>query len=154
MSRTRRILGGATIGYVHQAVIILAGLWLTPFLLHRIGQHEYGLWLVAGQLLGYLMLLDLGVLAILPREVAFASGQSAGGDAGDHIATLIAQVRRIVRWQLPALAVACALVWWFLPSEWVTLRWPLVPVFVAFIALYPLRILSQALQGFQDLSFL
>jgi len=48
VSRTRRILGGATVGYLHQAVIILVGLWLTPFLLHRIGQHEYGLWLVAG----------------------------------------------------------------------------------------------------------
>ena len=74
MSRTRRILGGTTISYVHQAVVILVGLWLTPFLLHRVGQHEYGLWLVAGQLLGYLALLDLGVIAILPREVAFASG--------------------------------------------------------------------------------
>ena len=154
MSRTRRILGGATIGYVHQAVIIVVGLWLTPFLLSRIGQHEYGLWLVAGQLLGYLMLLDLGVLAILPREVAFASGQQSADGGADQIANLIAQVRRLVRLQLPALIVACTLVWWFLPSEWTSLRWPLIPVFVAFIALYPLRIASQALQGFQDLSFL
>jgi O-antigen/teichoic acid export membrane protein len=154
VSRTKRILGGATVGYAHQAAVILLGLWLTPFLLHRVGQREYGLWLVAGQLLGYLVLLDLGVLAILPREVAHASGQSGIEGAGDRIAALIAQVRRIVRWQLPGLAVACALVWWFLPAQWVALKWPLLPVFVAFLALYPLRVLSAALQGVQDLAFL
>jgi len=154
VSRTRRILGGATVGYAHQAAVILLGLWLTPFLLHRVGQREYGLWLVAGQLLGYLVLLDLGVLAILPREVAHASGQSGIEGAGDRIAGLIAQVRKIVRWQLPGLAVACALMWWFLPAQWVALKWPLLPVFVAFLALYPLRVLSAALQGVQDLSFL
>ena len=48
MSRTRRILDSSTVGYVHQAVVILVGLWLTPFLLHKVGQREYGLWLVAG----------------------------------------------------------------------------------------------------------
>src|SRR5713101_6058139 len=103
MSRTRRILGGASLGYLHQAAIILLGLWLTPFLLRRVGQHEYGLWLVAGQLLGYLALLDLGVLAILPREVAFLSGQSDKDGANDQIAGLLARVRTIVRWQLPSL---------------------------------------------------
>jgi len=67
------MLGGTGIAYGHQAAIVLVGIWLTPFLLHRLGQHHLGLWLVAGQLLGYLALLDLGVIAILPREVAFAS---------------------------------------------------------------------------------
>jgi len=154
MSRTRRILGGTTISYVHQAAVILVGLWLTPFLLRRVGQHEYGLWLVVGQLLGYLALLDLGVIAILPREVAFASGLPDAQAANEQIASLVAQVRRIVRWQLPALAIACAVVWWFLPAEWASLRWPLALVFVAFIALYPLRIVSAVLQGAQDLPFL
>ena len=88
MSRTRRILGGTTFGYLHQAAIVLVGLWLTPFLLRQVGQHEYGLWLVVGQLLGYLTLLDLGVLAILPREVAFASGRAnATGVSGRPSAT-------------------------------------------------------------------
>jgi len=52
MSRTRRIIDGAGLGYVHQAAVVVVGLWLTPFLLRRIGQHDLGLWLVAGQLLG------------------------------------------------------------------------------------------------------
>lgn len=155
MSRTTRFLGGAGIGYFHQIAIILIGLWLTPFLLHRVGQHEYGLWLVAGQLLGYLALLDLGVLAILPREVAALSGQTDKAKAGDDIAALLARVGWIMRrWQLPGLSVACALVWWFLPADWAGLRTPLVPIFIAFIVLYPLRILLAALQGVQEMPFL
>jgi O-antigen/teichoic acid export membrane protein len=154
MSRTRRIFGGTSFGSVHQAAVTITGLWLTPFLLHRVGQHQYGLWLVAGQLLAYLTLLDLGVIGILPREVAFASGQPGLGNANERIAGLIAQVRQIVRWQLPVLSVACGLVWWFLPAEWSLMRWPLALVFVAFIALYPLRILTAALQGVQELPFL
>ncbi len=154
MSRTQRILGGTSVAYLHQAVIILVGLWLTPFLLRRVGQHELGLWMVAGQLLGYLTLLDLGVLAILPREVAFATGRSEGGDVQAHIGALVVQVRRIVRWQLPILALACLFVWWFLPLEWTSLRRPLLLVFAAFLVLYPLRIVSAVLQGAQDLVFL
>ena len=155
MSRTRRILGGASIGYLHQAAVIVLGIWLTPFLLRRVGQHEYGLWLVAGQLLGYLALLDLGVLAILPREVAALSGQADKARARVAIADLLARIRGIVRtWQLPGLSVACALIWWFLPSDWSDLSRPLIPVFVAFVALYPLRILLAALQGVQEMTFL
>ena len=155
MSRTTRVLGGAGVGYLHQIAIILLGLWLTPFLLRRVGQHEYGLWLVAGQLLGYLALLDLGVLAILPREVAALSGQADKAKAGADIAALLARVGALMRrWQLPGLSVACALVWWFLPRDWSDLSAPLIPVFVAFVLLYPMRILLAALQGVQEMPFL
>jgi O-antigen/teichoic acid export membrane protein len=154
MSRTERVIGGTTISYLHQAAVVLLGLWLTPFLLRRVGQHGYGLWLVAGQLLGYLTLLDLGVIAILPREIAFASGRPDRQAADELIASLVMQVRRIVRWQLPLLVLACAIVWLFLPTAWESLRWPLALVFVAFVAMYPLRILAAVLQGLQDLPFL
>ena len=138
-----------------QIAIILLGLWLTPFLLRRVGQHEDGLWLVAGQLLGYLALLDLGVLAILPREVAALSGQADKAKAGADIAALLARIGALMRrWQLPGLSIACALVWWFLPGDWSDLSRPLIPVFVAFVLLYPLRILLAALQGVQEMPFL
>jgi O-antigen/teichoic acid export membrane protein len=153
VSRTRRILGGASLAYVQQAAIMIVGLWLTPFLLHRIGQHDLGLWLVAGQLLGYFALLDLGVVAMLPREVAFVVGQDKGAGAAP-IAGVVAQVRRIVRWQMPALVGMCALVLWLLPSDWLALRPSLAIVLVAFIVLYPLRVLPATLQGLQELPYL
>src|SRR6476469_654453 len=98
-TRTHRFLGGSSLGYVYLALVTLVGLWLTPFLLRRIGQHDLGLWLVATQILGYLMLLDLGVVALLPRETAYATGRIQSGEADDLAAT-IATFRRVVRWQL------------------------------------------------------
>jgi O-antigen/teichoic acid export membrane protein len=154
VSRARRIVGGTSLAYVHQAAVTIVGLWLTPFLLQRIGQHDLGLWLVAGQLIGYLGLLDLGVISMLPREVAFASGRERASGGRDQMAALVAQVRTIVRWQMPVLAAACIFVVWFLPSEWRTLTRPLAFVLVAFVVLYPSRIFLSALQGLQELSFL
>ena len=127
MSRTRRLLSGADIGYLNQAAVILLGLWLTPFLLRRVGQHALGLWLVVNQILGYLALLDLGVIAILPREVAAASGEADVAVSGRR-ASLVTRVKSIVRWQVLTLAVISGAVWWWLPDGWSELRWPLATV--------------------------
>ena len=67
MSRTKRFVRGVGLGYANQVLTTLVAFWLTPFLLHRIGQHDYGLWLVGTQLMFYLALLDLGIVALLPR---------------------------------------------------------------------------------------
>lgn len=154
MSRTRRILSGTGIAYTHQAAVIILGLWLTPFLLRRVGQHELGLWFVVTQVLGYLALMDLGVVAILPREVAMASSYADSTAPGGLIGSLVAQVRPIVRWQVFGLFAACLLVWFFLPAGWYDLRWPLAIVFLTFVTLYPLRVPTAVLQGLQQLPFL
>lgn len=152
--RTSRLLRGALVGYGHQFAVILVGLWLTPFLLHRLGEQRLGLWLVSGQLLGYLALMDLGVLALLPREVAFASGSPDARDARDRVGRLVSQVRSIVRWQLLLLSAAALFVVLLLPAEWRQLRWPLACTLAAFLALYPARVYVAALQGLQDHAFL
>lgn len=152
MSRTQRFVSGTGIGYAHQAAILLVGLWLTPFLLARIGQHDLGLWLVVGQVVGYLGLIELGVIAILPREVAFLSGKT-GVDANAEIGRLLRPVRRLVRWQSVALAGICAAVWLLRPVDWQPIGGPLLIVFTAFVALYPFRVDLAVLQGVQELAF-
>ena len=73
--RLARFAGGLGLGYLHTLAVLVVGLWLTPFLLRQLGSHDYGLWLLASQVLVYLALMDLGVVALVPREVAFAAGQ-------------------------------------------------------------------------------
>ena len=153
-SRTHRFLGGISLGYVYLALVTLVGLWLTPFLLRRIGQHDLGLWLVATQILGYLMLLDFGVVALLPRETAYATGRTLQGGDGQDLAHTIGRFRRIARWQVPFVLVAAIGVWIALPAEWSELRWPFVAILVTFVATFPLRIYHAALQGLQDLAYL
>src|SRR5438093_2554225 len=118
MSRTTRFLSGVGFGYAGQALVMAAALWLTPFYLHRIGQHDYGLWLVCAQIIAYVLLLDLGVVALVPRETAYATGR---GDAA-ALARVVARASRIVLWQMPVVALAAVGVWWMIPEEWSALR--------------------------------
>src|SRR5690606_40075923 len=97
MSRTRRFLGGLSIGYFSMVLTLVVGLWLTPFLLGRIGTHEYGLWLITTQILGYLMLLDLGVGSLAPRETAYATGRRLSGNTNEAPATVARLDRRRTR---------------------------------------------------------
>ena len=75
-SRDRSFVGGLSLGYLHTVTVTFVGLWLTPYLLRHLDQHDYGLWLLTVQMLFYLALSDMGVVALLPREVAFTTGRA------------------------------------------------------------------------------
>jgi O-antigen/teichoic acid export membrane protein len=153
MSRTQRFLGGVSIGYVSMVLTIVVGLWLTPFLLGRIGTHDYGLWLITTQILGYLMLLDLGVVALAPREMAYATGRViTGGD--DDVAATFARFRSIVGWQTIPAAAAALLAWRVVSVRWPDLTVPIAIILAAFLAAFPLRLYHATLQGLQDLAYL
>lgn len=155
MSRTNRFLSGIGFGYASQVLTTLVGLWLTPFLLHSIGQHDYGLWLVGAQLMFYLALLDLGVVALLPRETAFATGRARGSvEEASDLPVIIGQTVRMVIWQMPLVALAAAVAWLMLPVDWEGLRNPIGLVLLAFVLTFPLRIFGAVLHGLQDLAFL
>src|SRR5688572_15300279 len=100
MSRTKRFVSGISIGYAGQLLTTIVGLWLTPFLLFRVGQHDYGLWLVGTQLMFYLALLDLGVVALLPRETAFATGRTSIEESAE-LPLIVGQTLRLLLWQMP-----------------------------------------------------
>ena len=153
MSRTHRFLGGISLGYVSLVAATVVGLWLTPFVLHRIGTHHYGLWLITTQILGYLMLLDLGVVALAPREMAYATGRVIQGGK-DDLAPTFARFRGIVGWQVLPTAAVCLLAWWMVAARWEELRWPLAAILSAFLIAFPLRLYHATLQGLQELVFI
>jgi O-antigen/teichoic acid export membrane protein len=149
VSRTGRIARALTVGYGYQAVVAVTGLVLTPFLLSRLGVEDYGQWLAVGQVLGLLGLLDLGVTAILPREVARSSG--AAGDGG------VAEVARRAWWlvwlQTPVVAVVAAAGWVGVSAIHPELGGPLAVILAVFVAQFPLRVPAAVLTGLQDLTF-
>jgi O-antigen/teichoic acid export membrane protein len=153
MSRSHRIFSAVVLGYVYQVLVTLVGLWLTPILLDRIGRDEYGLWLIIGQVVAYVGLLDLGIVALLPREVAFSVGR-AGGTSDPKLQDLIGRTVWLTLCQLPLVAAASAGVWYFLTSSWENLYGPLAVILGVFVAAFPFRILGAVLRGLQDLAFL
>ena len=138
MTRTRRFVGGVSVGVAHQVVVTAVGLWLTPFLLGRLGAHDYGLWLTSAQLIAYLTLLDIGVLALLPRDVAYETGRAGGVQHASDLADVIGRTAHIVVWQLPIIAAITWAAWFLLPVAWQPLRFPLAILLVAFVVTYPL----------------
>ena len=152
MSRTNRFLGGLGLGYLQQIIIIVTGLWLTPFLLHRLGQHDYGLWLIITQAAAYLGLLDLGIIGLLPRETAAAVGR-AGPESPD-LPQLVGRAARIVLLQFPIVAACSFCVWLLGRNMWRSAESPLRVLLIAFVLTFPFRLFSAVLQGLQDLVFL
>jgi O-antigen/teichoic acid export membrane protein len=154
MTRTRRFLRGLSLSYFNQALVALVGLWLTPFLLHRLGKEDFGLWQIGSQWLAYLTLVDLGVLALLPREVAYATGRSGGAEQAADLPTLIGQSIRLLLWQVPFVALAAVVLYVSMPPRWEALRGPLGWVMLSYVLLFPLYSFYVVLQGLQDMVFL
>ncbi len=154
MSRTKRFLGGVSLGYINQLLLTVVGLWLTPFLLNRIGQHDYGLWLVGAQLLGYLAIMDFGIVALLPRAAAYATGRAGGAAEARDLPEIIGQTIWLVLCQTPIVAIVATILWFTIPLEWGTLRTPIGVVMLSFVLAFPLRVFPAVLQGLQDLTFL
>jgi O-antigen/teichoic acid export membrane protein len=154
MSRTHRIVTGFGVTLLNQALVVLVGLWLTRFTLHRVGAHDYGLWLIGAQFVAYLSLLDLGVTALLPRDVARVTGIHAEGDARDAaLREVIAESMSIVLWLLVPIGVASAALIVLIPSDWAALRGPLAVSLACFFGTYPLRLAHSTLTGLQDLAY-
>jgi O-antigen/teichoic acid export membrane protein len=152
MSRTQRFLGGFTTGYVHMAVATAVGLWLTPFLLGHLGAATYGLWLVGTQIIAYLLLMDFGIVALLPRETAYVTGRTGRSDAPE-LRSLVEQTITIAFVQVPVVLAAAVVAVWWLPAAWQPLRLPLIVVLGLFVVSFPLRTFQAALVGLQDLAF-
>lgn len=153
MSRTNRFLTGIGFGYSSQILTTLVAFWLTPFLLHRIGQHDYGLWLVGTQVLFYLGLLDLGIVGLLPRETAYSTGRKERVEDAQDLPLMIGQTFRLIIWQMPLVATSAAVAWCMMPAAWEGLREPIGVVLVVFVVAFPLRVFAAVLQGLQDFAF-
>jgi O-antigen/teichoic acid export membrane protein len=153
VSRTRRYLGGVVWTYANMAVVLVVGMWLTPFYLSHLTAERYGLWLVGAQVLAYLLLFDVGVVSIVPRETAYATGRS-GGVAGRELPSIVSDALHLSVWQTPLVLLASIVVWSALPDRWAPLANPLGWVLGAFVLLFPFRVGPAVLQGLQDLGFL
>jgi O-antigen/teichoic acid export membrane protein len=148
-SRSARFFLALTIGYGYQAVVAVTGLVLTPLLLRLLGVEDYGQWLVIVQVLAILSLLDLGVTAVLPREIARASGAADG----ESVAELIQRAALLVRLQTLGVGLVAAGVWVGMAAARPDLSGPLAVILTAVVVQFPLRIPAAVLTGLQDLTF-
>jgi len=156
MSRTRKAVFGSAFAYVQYALALITGFVLFPIIVWRIGPYDFGLWLMSGELVGYLLLGDLGVFAVLPWLIAAKHGARDTVAIGRYLTDALA-IGVVMGSGFLAVAVAVALVdpasIGIDPSDWLKLRLPLVLLLALTGVGFPFRVFMAVLTGLQDVVF-
>lgn len=76
MSDKKKFLKGVTSGYAYMIVSMVVALWMVPFVLRYLTRPEYGIFAIAGDLLGWLGVANLGITAAFNSKGAQLMGTS------------------------------------------------------------------------------
>ena len=76
--RVRQIARNVFSNWLATAASMAVGFLLSPFIVHRLGNEAYGIWVLAMSSINYLSMLDLGMRSSVLRHV------SKGHTVGDH----------------------------------------------------------------------
>jgi len=86
-NRFRLFISGLATGYLAIAINIAYTAASVPLALHYLGKEQFGLWALAQQIMGYLMLLDFGVSSAVSRFIADRKDDVNGGGYGSLLIT-------------------------------------------------------------------
>ena len=76
----RQIISNVTSSWFSLGVSILVGIFLSPYILHRLGDTAYGIWVLIFSITGYYGLFDLGIRSSVIRYVStFTATDDVGG---------------------------------------------------------------------------
>jgi O-antigen/teichoic acid export membrane protein len=70
MTRARTLMSGVLLNWMTFAVSIIVSFFLSPFVVHRLGNVAYGVWVLANSSIAYMALLDLGMRGAVTHFVA------------------------------------------------------------------------------------
>ncbi len=87
MTRSKRFIAGLLSGYGSIAANIVFTMASIPLALHYLDKEHFGLWALAAQINGYLILIDLGMNGAVSRFIADHKDDVDGGDYGSHLLT-------------------------------------------------------------------
>jgi O-antigen/teichoic acid export membrane protein len=104
-----RVLRNVASNYAAMLVSLGVGLFLTPFVLARLGATTYGLWVLVGSIVSYGSLLDFAISAAIIKYVAEHRARGEHEEARRMVATAVASY-------LVAGAIAAALAIAFAPA--------------------------------------
>lgn len=133
-------------------VIGVISIFLTPFMIHALGDFHYGLWVLVTSVLDYCGLLDLGIRSTIQRFVGRFRGANDRVALSETFATAIAMtaaVGLLLVFLTPALAVVLPGLFGFTRAEAYEFRWLVVLYGLTVAVLFPARGLGAYLCGLQ-----
>src|ERR1700685_4742233 len=70
MSRARILMNGIVVNWMAFDISVIVSFFLSPFVVHHLGNVAYGVWVLANSSIAYMALLDLGMRGAVIHFVA------------------------------------------------------------------------------------
>jgi O-antigen/teichoic acid export membrane protein len=86
---SQRVLRNTASNLAGKLLFLISGFFLTPFILHRLGVTQFGLWALVGSVVAYGSLLDFGIGAAIIKYVAELRVHRHWNDAQTLLATAL-----------------------------------------------------------------
>jgi O-antigen/teichoic acid export membrane protein len=129
MRRARLLITGVFLNWAAFVIAAIVSFFLSPFLVHHLGNAAYGVWILANSSIAYMALLDLGMRGAVTHFVAkhHAVGNHADSSSAVSVAlafrVLMALAITVVSLTLAAFAAKL----FRMPVElWTAARWAIV----------------------------
>jgi O-antigen/teichoic acid export membrane protein len=122
----QRIFRNTISNYAGTLIALGTGFFLTPFILHRLGSSDFGLWALVGSVVVYGSLLDFGIAGAVIKYVAEYRAKGEIGQAQSLVATALRLYSAV---GLVIIAVSAAVAPFFselfnvLPDKRATVTW-------------------------------
>ena len=133
-------------------VNVVVGIFLSPFILHRLGDDAFGLWILIFSVTGYYGLFDLGIRSSIVRYVAKYSATDEHEELNRLVNTAMFSYSGIgiVAMLITLIATYFVDSIFRIPAEFlVTARWLLFMVGISVSLGFPLGVFSGILEGLQ-----
>jgi O-antigen/teichoic acid export membrane protein len=152
--RSARVLRGLSTQSISQALVLAVTFLIVPITIAKLGEANYGLWMVAYGALNYLVLCDFGLSATMARELAHRLGRR---EPPERIRPLLERTFHSVLWLTASatvlLAIACFALGPHIEAKWIPIREPFAVLVFAYLLVFPLSVFGHAIIGLSDLSF-
>jgi O-antigen/teichoic acid export membrane protein len=148
----RQILKNVGSSWFSLGVNVVSGIFLSPFILHRLGDEAFGLWILIFSVTGYYGLFDLGIRSSIVRYVAKYSATEEYDELNRLLNTAMFSYSGIgvIAMLITLIATYYVNSIFKIPSEFVgTARWLLLMVGASVSLGFPLGVFSGILEGLQ-----
>jgi O-antigen/teichoic acid export membrane protein len=133
-------------------VNVIVGIFISPFILHRLGDSAYGIWVLIFSITGYYGLFDLGIRTSIVRYVSSFTATGEKDELAKVINTGLFSYSCIGIVSLLVTLMACSFIDHFfrIPVEFrTTARWLLLMVGTSVALGFPMGMFGGVLEGLQ-----